>query len=377
MVNGMKDRFGRRAFLQGIGAATGVALLDGCASLPFVSGKSYTVSILGDTHFDAEPASVYHSKYDERNIYSRVQKEEFRRNGEMWRVRCRDLLAASGQVAQQHKADFMVQLGDLIQGDCDDAAIHRKMLADCLNLFRTRYPAGMPLLTVAGNHDYRGKGAKAAYFNFIEPYLLGELGVPVAYPAFSFKRNQDLWVFCNFESRNLKAVRELIEKDQNSRYVFLVTHGPFNLSDVRSWRWRLGGAGECAEERVKLYETLSRRRAVVLSGHTHTTSMFKHENKFGSFCEFTANSVWSKLELATKEPIFNKVEDYGRRRLNVIKGNELEYFKRDYELFRTSLTEYFFSTAAGHCLMNVSDAGVEMDFFPGASQKDPLRFKLI
>ena len=33
---------------------------------------AYTVAVLGDTHFDAAPESVYHSHYDESNRYAKV-----------------------------------------------------------------------------------------------------------------------------------------------------------------------------------------------------------------------------------------------------------------------------------------------------------------
>lgn len=43
--------------------------------------KSYSIVILGDTHFDTEPASVYHSHYNEKVEWlNRVQRAEFARN---------------------------------------------------------------------------------------------------------------------------------------------------------------------------------------------------------------------------------------------------------------------------------------------------------
>lgn len=50
--------------------------------------KNYSIVILGDTHFDTEPADVYHSHYNEKVEWlNRVQRAEFARNGEMWRER--------------------------------------------------------------------------------------------------------------------------------------------------------------------------------------------------------------------------------------------------------------------------------------------------
>ena len=79
------------------------------------SGR-YAVALLGDTHYDAEPESVYHSHYDESNRWAKIQHEEFRRNGEMWRGRCRDLVAAAGALARAEPTRFVLQIGDLVQG---------------------------------------------------------------------------------------------------------------------------------------------------------------------------------------------------------------------------------------------------------------------
>ena len=77
----------RRAFLAGAAAAATA----GCRVFGGAEADGYSVAILGDTHYDAEPESVYHSHYDESNKWAKIQHEEFRRNGEMWRTRCPQL----------------------------------------------------------------------------------------------------------------------------------------------------------------------------------------------------------------------------------------------------------------------------------------------
>ena len=53
------------------------------AKEPGLNGK-YSIVMLGDTHFDTEPASVYHSHYNEKVEWlNRVQRAEYARNGEM------------------------------------------------------------------------------------------------------------------------------------------------------------------------------------------------------------------------------------------------------------------------------------------------------
>ena len=353
--------------LAGVGAPGGIAA---------GSNASYSVAILGDTHYDVEPESVYHSHYDESNQWAKVQHEEFRRNGEMWRGRCRRLLAASGRLAKEKSTDFVLQLGDLIQGDCDDVPTHRRMLAESIKLIREAYPAGLQFLTVVGNHDVRGKGAREAYFSFAEPYLSDQLGEPVKYPVISFRKGDDLWIICDFEMTDLKHLIAELEKASDSRHVFVVTHGPFTVPEGAFPAWRLGGSPACDALRPKLYEALSKRHAIVLSGHTHTTAFYRHENKWGGFCEFTANSVWKTDELATGEPLATTPAEYGSWARKNLSGRFKEDFERAAQEFQSGLKEYFMNKGAGHSRLNVLESGVTVEFYPGSADIPARTFKM-
>ena len=322
--------------------------------------------------------------YDESNKWAKVQHEEFKRNGEMWRERCPRMLAASADLAHRFDTRFVLQLGDVIQGDCDDAPTHRKMLDDCIRLLRRPYSEGLPFLTVIGNHDFRGKGARAAYLEFAEPFMSAEIvrladgdERRVKYPAFSFRVGLDCWVFCDFETGDLNPIADLIDADPSARRVFLVTHSPFTAFCVGgSYRWRLGGRKQCEASRPRLYETLSRRHAIVLSGHTHTTNFYRHENRFGGFSEFTVNSVWSTPELATAEPVHDKVSDYVVGAFTHVSEEKREDFRRELEFFRPGLREYFYNNGAGHYRLDVADGAVTMAFYPGAATVPACTFRL-
>ena len=122
----------RLEFLIGSAAATA-----GCKMFNFSSeGDSYSAAVLGDTHYDADPISVYHSHYDNSNPWAKIQNAEFVRNANMWKDRCPKLLNASASLAHREKTDFILQLGDIIQGDCDHVPTHKKMLDDCIKYLR-------------------------------------------------------------------------------------------------------------------------------------------------------------------------------------------------------------------------------------------------
>lgn len=375
----------RRDFCAGVSSLFGALWLGGCRSvLTSAPGEdssgdiarrlnAYRVAVLGDTHFDKAPESVYHSHYDESNKWAKVQHEEFRRNGDMWQERCPSLVAASAALAAKHDTAFILQLGDLIQGDCDHAPTHRQMLDDAISAIRDPYPPSLPFLTVVGNHDIRGKGAKEEYKSFIKWFMFAETmrldadDLAVKSGVSSFFYRGDKWIFCNFETKDLQSIIDAVEESGDARHVFLVTHGPFVTPDSRSCRWRLGGRECCDALRPKLYEALSRRHAIVLAGHIHTTAFCRIENEFGSFSEMTFNSVWAKPSLATGEAMYDKPEHYGANTLAVLKGDKLDDFKAQLALFRPALKEYFYSLAAGHYGLEISDTGVKADFYPGAA----------
>lgn len=386
------DILTRRGFLKGAAAGGAMFALPRLARAQG-SGSSYSVAVLGDTHFDqalssefvasygdltgnvssADMArytaqSTYHAKWAET---SQARFKEFIRNGDMWRDLCPRLVASSAALAASSPTRFLLQAGDLVQGDCNDASVHKKMLNDAVAAVHGGFPSGLPFLTVLGNHDYRGTGARDAYLNFAQPFmsseitkLTGESPGTTAYPAYSFRLDYDLWVFCDFETVDMNPICDLIDADPSARYVFLVTHGPFTTCATSTTevgaRWRLAGRAESEASRPRLYQTLSRRHAIVISGHTHKTDYYWHVNEYGGFSEMTVNSVWMSDGLATSVPIHDKVEDYKTSSSSSDFINEVAYF-------RPGLKGYFHSQAAGHYRLNVSPTEVTMEFYPGAA----------
>jgi hypothetical protein len=349
----------------------------------------YSVAVLGDTHFDAAPDSVYHAAYDTSTSSGAYGIAEYRRSAEMWQARMPSLLAASAALAASNATTrFVLQLGDIINGDCNDNTVHRQMLDDALVATRAPYlaaaggnaaggsggaaPRPLPFLTVLGNHDFRGSpNGRAIYFDWAEPLLSAQIGEACAYPLFSFRIVRDRWIFCDFERVSLFDVAAEVESDPDARYVFLVTHGPFTACENgNNWIWRLsawrakGGTGLGVPE---LFEAISRRRAIVLSGHTHYTMFYRNENRYGGYTEFTANSVWKSDDLATVEPIpgHDTPSAYGTWRMEEVSETNRAAYDADIALFKAGLTEYFLGKGAGHFRLEVTDRAVTMLFYPG------------
>ena len=376
---------GSLAFLNGRCNTISSALDDEIKNASDLNAVAYNVAVLGDTHYDTAPETVYHAHYDESNIHAKVQHAEFRRNGEMWRERCPRLLASSAALAHKSETAFILQLGDIIQGDCDHIPTHQKMLDDCIKMLKKPYPDNMPFLTVVGNHDFRGKGAKKAYFDFAHPFMTKEIEMltgkklekPVEYPIVSFRKGPDLWIFCDFEKANLNKICNIIDADDAARHVFIVTHGPFTTyANTKSYRWRLGGGVRALKSRQRLFDTLSKRRGIVLSGHTHSTTYYRFENSLGSFCEFTGNSVWTERSPLTATPNSSTPEQYipAERFLKMVRNKE--DFHSEINFFKPSLKEYYETRAAGHYRLKVAENSVEMEFYLCDSRIPDRVFKL-
>ncbi len=387
-------RLTRRGFLKG--AAAGGAMF----ALPRVAraqsaGSTYSVAVLGDTHFDqalqpefvasygdltedvsaADMArytaqSTYHANWSNTESGAQTHFKEFLRNGDMWRERCPSLVAASAALAASKPTRFLLQVGDLVQGDCNNASVHAQMLNDAVAAIRGGFPSNLPFLTVLGNHDYR-TGARNAYLNFAQPFMASEIAnltgvtpAATAYPVYSFRLGDDLWVFCDFETVDMNPICNVIDADPSARHVFVVTHGPFTTSaastSIYNARWRLAGRAKSEASRPRLYETLSRRHAIVFSGHTHKTDYYWHRNEYGGFAEMTVNSVWMRGDLATSVPFHDKVDDY----VSPLSNSD---YKKEIAYFRPGLRRYFHNEAAGHYRLNVSDDAVTMEFYPGAA----------
>jgi hypothetical protein len=359
------------------------------------AGSTYSVAVLGDTHFDqalqpefvasygdltedvsaADMArytaqSTYHANWSNTESGAQTHFKEFLRNGDMWRERCPSLVAASAALAASKPTRFLLQVGDLVQGDCNNASVHAQMLNDAVAAIRGGFPSNLPFLTVLGNHDYR-TGARNAYLNFAQPFMASEIAnltgvtpAATAYPVYSFRLGDDLWVFCDFETVDMNPICNVIDADPSARHVFVVTHGPFTTSaastSIYNARWRLAGRAKSEASRPRLYETLSRRHAIVFSGHTHKTDYYWHRNEYGGFAEMTVNSVWMRGDLATSVPFHDKVDDY----VSPLSNSD---YKKEIAYFRPGLRRYFHNEAAGHYRLNVSDDAVTMEFYPGAA----------
>lgn len=212
-------------------SATGLlslALTDELAALEAKTlNKEYSIVILGDTHYDTEPASVYHSNYNEKVEWlNRVQRAEFARNGEMWRERCpRMLKRASKLITPDTRMVF--QMGDLIQGDCGKGEVHQKMLSDVMDSFKKEL-GNLPFVTVVGNHDIRGVDAKATYHKYMPKRMSEELGKTITKTTFSFTIGKDAYIVLDFNNPDDMEIEKLLKETKGHAILSLLLTAPYS-----------------------------------------------------------------------------------------------------------------------------------------------------
>ena len=328
---------------------------------------SYNIVILGDT----EPASVYHSNYNEPVEWlNRVQRAEFARNGEMWRERCPRLLKRAACLVDKDTRQAM-QMGDLIQGDCGSGEVHRKMLEDVMNSFKAAFGGKVPLVTVAGNHDIRGTQAKEVYHEYMPARMSEELGMKIDKTTFGYGIGDDAYLVLDFNNPDDAEAERLLKEFDGARHTFIVVHGPVFPYDSASARWFYHGknTAEHTEARLHFRREFAQRQAIVLTGHVHRTEFADWYGDGGRITQMTMNSVWARPELDKYDIIAEGAGSYGELRKTMKRddGKPVRDETALFDEYRPGLKSYSVSKAAGSYKLNVSGKGVSVDFYAGDS----------
>lgn len=342
--------------------------------------RKYSVVILGDTHFDTEPASVYHSNYNEPVEWlNRVQRAEFARNGEMWRERCPRLLKRCACLVDDD-TKMAFQMGDLIQGDCGDGEVHRKMLQDVMDAFKKEF-GGLPFVTVVGNHDIRGVDAEKVYHDYMPGRMSQELGKEISKTTFYFTIGPDAYLVLDFNRPDDDEIEKMLKETQNARHTFIITHGPVFPMDDQSCRWFFhGGASEKDTlARRHFREEFAKRNAIVLCGHSHCTTLTEWKGDGGIITQMEMNSVWSNEARGIYKTITEDPAEYGTRRMSMKtmpNGSPIVDESALFEEYRPGITRYIHSNTAGSFKLNVGPKHVSIDFYAGDSTAKTRTFNL-
>ncbi len=359
----------RRNFLK-LGAGALFATGTGCATTRAVDAK-YSVLVLGDVHFDAPEIGVYHAYYKPTTgkpakIFPlRMQREHDQWSGRMQR------LAAAARKDIRPDTKFVLQLGDLIQGNCAKADVHARMLEDGFTYFKKTVSPDLPFVPVVGNHDVDQslwldkKSSKDTFCETMFPKWTKELGRTIDNTTFAFRQGPDLFLYADFNFPDYERILNLLEDNKDVRHTFLVSHGavvPVGLG--ASYRWFLLGKREYTAARRKLFSVLCRRNAIALVGHNHVTTFADLKTPEGRLTQFMATSVWSVERQADSPAKHTSPADYAK-----IPKTSKQYDVNDaralFGEYRPHLTDWFLSNQQGRFMLDVSDTSITMTAYGG------------
>ena len=368
----------RREFIASLLATGALPAMPGGGFLSH-GGDAYSVLVLGDVHFDAPDIGVYHAYYKPKagSVAAKIFPLRMKREHDQWSGLMQRLAAAARRDVRPD-TKFVMQLGDLIQGNCAKAAVHAKMLDDGFSYFKKTVAPDLPFVPVVGNHDVDNsiwldkKPAKEVFRETMFPKWTQELGMPVNNTTFAFHQGPDLYLYADFNYPDHERILNLLEDNPKARYTFLVSHGAVVPVAMGShFRWFLLGRKEQTAVRRKLFAELCRRRAIAVVGHNHVTSFARLRTPEGSLTQFMATSVWDAERQATARPKCIKPEDYVRLPKKA-KDYDLADVKALFGEYRPHMRDFYLSNQQGRFMLNISDESVTMTAY-GGDIADPVR----
>ena len=382
MISDLMDR--RDFFKYSAAGLIGLSFADRLRAAEAAADKDgrYSVVILGDTHYDAADPEYYHEGYSDPDPKREaLHRREFVRNGQMWAGRSHDLVKRAACLVDDDTR-FVYQTGDLIQGDTAGAENHKRFLDDAVNLFKNDLAPDLPFVTVAGNHDLRGKDdavARQAYIEYMAPRMSRELGQEIDGPDFLYRTGPDAFVFINFTKPNVERIRGLLEQARGSRHVFLMVHCPVFPYDNSKYYWwfLLGNRKDShAKERREMRKLLASLNAIVLCGHTHMTEFLDWQGDGGRITQMTMSSVWRNESQASYKELANGASGYMTLLYKDAPALATEANKALFDEYRAGIRSYSIADAAGSYKLIVDGRHVWVDFYAGDSARRTKRFKL-
>jgi hypothetical protein len=322
-------------------------------------GESYRLIVFGDVHYDGEE---YHHFLEEK--WKKIIKA-IPRNIEMWETRMWKMLDAA---LLQKNADtaLIIQIGDLVEGNCGNGDVQVKMIQDGIQLMRDKFK-GTPFIFSAGNHDYNGRDAQVAFDRAALPYYSEFLGKKQSGRTFAFVLKNDLYIFTDYNNPDLEVIEKALRENSSARYKFLVTHGSVLPSDLPVLHGYF-----LSNDRQK-YEYMRnlflQNEVIVLSGHSHVVELIDCVAKEGRLTQVTLDSRWTPAEVVNKNFSSTMASQYGRRQ----KTPETQAIYNEY---KGAIKEFMQIHSAAYAVIDVTADGVYLKMYLGDKKEAFYTYKV-
>lgn len=329
--------------------------------------STYSFVYLGDLHFDKmshHDLEWVKAKMpgDMRQIDDYVRITQDHTPGLLRRVQ-------SAIESSDGRIKMVIQGGDLTEGLCGTQELQELQFRDTLETIRHGLP-GTPFLSVKGNHDITGPGAREAYDRVMLPWLSRECGQKVESASFHFSKGPDLFVFFDAYHNNSVDWLEKTLKENHHRYAFVVMHPPAVPYDARS-SWHLFSRDKEKEVRERFLNVLGANRVLLLTAHLHKYGVVVRKTSTGAFVQFSMNSVISAPKISVKNHL-ESVKDYGPALVELepeFQPQTTDERRKLLEQEKPYITHFEFADFPGYAIVHISDAKISADIYLGNSDK--------
>lgn len=324
-----------------------------------LTASDYNLVVLGDTHFDAE-------RYHASKPVHPFQIQERERNVSMWANGSSEAVLRAAAKKDTPDVPFVIQIGDLSQGDCDTPEDQAKMISDGFAKIKSFFN-GKKLFSVIGNHDIRlavpNVNPDLADKVFL-PSLERELGKKTNKGNYFVRHGKDLYIFLGgYKMSDRDAfsfVSSAINQNKDARHIFYITHVP-----LLAWSYSHPTPGH-----DKLIPLLLSHNAIILSGHTHRNSIFTITKGGKKLTQLVVTSLGAEWKNDKPFEVFcdsldkymaGKKESYRKKEIVQKRVAELKKYK--------ITTSDIYSAKSGFAVLNVKENSVTAELYLDDSGK--------
>ena len=342
-----------------------ILLILGAANAWADESTAYSFVYLGDMHFDKKSHHDFdwvqaNKPNDIRQIEDYVRITENHTPGLLRRVQ-NSIESGNGRIK------MVVQGGDLIEGLCGSRSLQETQFKDALKCVREYIPR-TPFIAAKGNHDITGPGAREAFDSVMLPWLSKECRKQIDSASFFFFKGPDLFVFFDaYHDNNLDWLQETLSRNRH-RHAFVVMHPPAVPYNARS-TWHLFSREKDKDVRERFLNILGANKVVLLTAHLHKYVVLARRTSKGTFVQFSMNSVISSPEISVKDHL-KGLGNYSGALVDLepdFQPDTKEQRRKMLEDEKPYITYFEYADFPGYAVINVSDAGINIDIYTGDS----------
>lgn len=334
------------------------------------SEDAFSFALLGDLHFDKldHHDLAWLDKHHTGDLsqiqnYSRVTAEMTPR-----------LFDAVRQSVKATSADFVLQVGDIVEGLCGSEERSVRQNREALD-FIANAGLGVPFVFTKGNHDITGDGAADAFKEVFHPFLTQQTAnfssSKITSASYSIQHRDALFCFFDaYDKESLDALEAMLAK-RTARHCFAIIHPPVVPYGARA-TWHVFSSEKDKAKRDKLLTMLGKHNAFVLGGHIHRFNTIARDTPGeGRFVQFALSSVVNTAEPKPGTEL-DGVKDYTPDQVRVEPRHspDTEMQRREVYVSEAPFVKAFsYADLPGHAVVTVDRDRVSVSMHVGVTRR--------